>query len=159
MKEDKRRIILYIIGIALIIASTAAAAAGTVLKGDIILGLSEYKETDADEMLVSVEDEIELTLSENESINFSEDEELIVNINTASEDELMKILPGVGEKRAAAIVEYRNIAGGFNSVDELCEVEGLGEGTVRTIKQFCTLEGPSVQRISKEDETNAERND
>ena len=49
-----------------------------------------------------------------------------VNINSASAQQLTA-LPGVGEKLAARIVEYRQKAGGFKSVQEIMNVQGVGE--------------------------------
>src|SRR5438477_3436788 len=49
-----------------------------------------------------------------------------VNINTATAQQLT-VLPGVGEKLAARIVEYRQKSGGFKSVAELMNVQGIGE--------------------------------
>ncbi len=52
-----------------------------------------------------------------------------VNINRASIPELTA-LKGVGERKAVAIVQYRNANGKFKSVDELTEVKGIGEKLV-----------------------------
>lgn len=52
-----------------------------------------------------------------------------VNINTADKDTLMTI-KGVGEKRADAIVAYRKEHGAFASVDDLTQVDGIGQSTV-----------------------------
>ena len=60
-----------------------------------------------------------------------------VNINTASEYELAAVLPGIGEKKACAIVKYRELIGGFDSVDELTEVEGISEGLLEKIRPYC----------------------
>jgi len=49
-----------------------------------------------------------------------------VNINTATVEQLTT-LPGVGEKLAARIVDYRQKTGGFKSVQELMNVQGIGE--------------------------------
>lgn len=49
-----------------------------------------------------------------------------VNINTADAEVLASQLTGVGEKRAAAIVSYRDQHGPFQSVDELAAVKGIG---------------------------------
>lgn len=65
--------------------------------------------------------------------------EYTVNINTASEFELSALLPGIGEKKAAAIVEYRSVVGGFNSVEELSEVPGISRSLFNKIKPYCTV--------------------
>lgn len=52
-----------------------------------------------------------------------------VNINTASAGELAT-LKGVGAKTAVAIVEYREMFGRFESVDDLTRVKGVGEATL-----------------------------
>ena len=46
----------------------------------------------------------------------------IVNINTASADEIAEALLGVGTKQAAAIVEYRQQNGPFQMLDDLTQV-------------------------------------
>lgn len=50
----------------------------------------------------------------------------IVNINTATVDQLQK-LNGVGQKRAEQIIEYREKNGGFKKVEDIMEVSGIGE--------------------------------
>ncbi|MCP5181355.1 MAG: helix-hairpin-helix domain-containing protein [Pseudomonadales bacterium] len=53
-----------------------------------------------------------------------------VNINTATAEEIARVLDGVGLSRARAIVEYRDANGGFKDVYELEDVSGIGERTV-----------------------------
>ncbi len=64
--------------------------------------------------------------------------ELIVNINTADMEELIS-LPQIGEVRARAIIEYRERYGGFISVDELSEVEGISENLLQKIRSHITV--------------------
>lgn len=60
-----------------------------------------------------------------------------LNLNTATADQLEK-LDGVGPKTAQKIVEYRESKGGFQSVDELMEVPGIGPAKFDQIKsQVC----------------------
>ena len=56
------------------------------------------------------------------------------DINTADKEALME-LPGIGEKLAERIVAYREANGPFTSVEEIMEVDGIGEG------KFADLEG------------------
>ncbi len=50
----------------------------------------------------------------------------MINLNTATLAEL-ESLPGIGAKVAARIVEYRNKKGPFRKVEELMNVQGIGE--------------------------------
>ena len=61
-----------------------------------------------------------------------------ININTASLEELMT-LPGIGEVRAAAIIEYRETYGDFISLRELMEVSGIGEKIFENVKDLITI--------------------
>ena len=49
-----------------------------------------------------------------------------VDINTADEAALAAALKGVGLRKAAAIIEYREQHGGFRTIDELANVRGIG---------------------------------
>ncbi|WP_343231559.1 ComEA family DNA-binding protein [Xanthomonas phaseoli] len=53
-----------------------------------------------------------------------------VDINTASAEELDKVLINVGRSKAEAIVEHRQANGPFKSAEELALVKGIGLKTV-----------------------------
>lgn len=53
-----------------------------------------------------------------------------VSINTASADELARVMNGVGLKKAQAIVSYREEYGPFKSLDDLRQVPGMGGALV-----------------------------
>ncbi len=56
-----------------------------------------------------------------------------VNLNTASLEQLIS-LPGVGKKKAAAIIEYRTKNGKFESVDDIVNVKGIGKKMLEKLK-------------------------
>ena len=60
---------------------------------------------------------------------------LKIDLNRAEWYELI-ILPGIGEKKARAIVEYRKMAGGFKTIEQLCGVNGIGEKTVKRFEDL-----------------------
>ena len=62
----------------------------------------------------------------------------LVNLNTATEAELDS-LPEVGPVTAASILTWRDQHGGFTSVDELLEVDGIGEVTLGRLAPFVTV--------------------
>jgi competence protein ComEA len=70
-----------------------------------------------------------------EEIAAEANQPLIVNINTAGDDELDE-LPGVGPSTAQAIIEHREANGMFRSVDELEDVSGIGPKTLQEIEPF-----------------------
>ncbi|HFI2447735.1 TPA: helix-hairpin-helix domain-containing protein [Streptococcus suis] len=62
-----------------------------------------------------------------------------VNLNTATEADLQTI-SGIGAKRAADIIAYREANGGFKSVDDLNNVSGIGDKTMESIRPYVTVE-------------------
>jgi len=61
-----------------------------------------------------------------------------IDINRA-EPWLLEALPGIGETKAQAIVDYRNENGPFKRIEDLLQVEGIGEGTFDKIKDYITV--------------------
>ncbi len=62
----------------------------------------------------------------------------LVDLNTATASELDS-LPEVGPVTAAAIIAWRDEHGGFSAVDELIEVDGIGEVTLSRIAPHATV--------------------
>jgi competence protein ComEA len=62
----------------------------------------------------------------------------LVNLNLATESEL-ESLPEVGPVTAQAILAWRDQHGGFTSVDELLEVDGIGPATLDQVKPYVTV--------------------
>ncbi|TSA27285.1 hypothetical protein D4R71_02380 [bacterium] len=56
-----------------------------------------------------------------------------ININSASIEQLQN-LSGIGEKKAQAIIDYRNEQGSFETIEEIMNVKGIGQGIFDKIK-------------------------
>ncbi len=52
----------------------------------------------------------------------------------------LQALPGIGETRAKAILDYRAANGPFTSMDQLLQVEGIGEKTLQTLQKYVTVQ-------------------
>lgn len=57
-----------------------------------------------------------------------------ININTATQAEL-ETLQGIGPAKAKAIIEHRNENGPFVSKDSLADVNGIGPGTIKQLRE------------------------
>lgn len=94
-----------------------------------------------DNQLIVIPNKNELS-NANTNINVSKEgntaEEGIININTASLEELQKI-NGVGEVKAKSIINYREKNGGFKSIDEMKNIEGIGDKTFEKMKDQITV--------------------
>ena len=62
----------------------------------------------------------------------------LVNLNTADQTGL-ETLPGVGPVTAGSIIAWRTAHGGFTSVDELLEVDGIGDATLAQLAPLVTI--------------------
>ena len=62
-----------------------------------------------------------------------------INLNSATSADLVK-LPGVGEKTAQAIVDYRDQNGPFRSVDDLVQVKGIGDKKLEAVRAMVAVE-------------------
>lgn len=61
-----------------------------------------------------------------------------LNLNTCTKEELMEI-DGIGEVRADAIIAYREKLGGYNSVEQLKDISGIGDKTFEKIAPYVTV--------------------
>jgi competence protein ComEA len=64
---------------------------------------------------------------------------VIININTAAIEQL-DLLPGIGPAKAASIVAYREKNGGFNAIEDITKVPGIGQAIFEAIKNQISVE-------------------
>jgi DNA uptake protein ComE-like DNA-binding protein len=69
-----------------------------------------------------------------------------IDINRADSAELLP-LPGIGPVFAGRIVKYRNLLGGFVSLDQLGEVYGMPIETVDLIRSQILIDSSAIRKI------------
>lgn len=79
------------------------------------------------------------SLSSWQGITYAADTESVagvstVNVNSASAEDIARVLNGVGEKRAEAIVSYRKEHGPFKTLADLQNVKGIGNSVLEKNK-------------------------
>ena len=84
------------------------------------------------------------TLAPNANVQESDTEQTAattarLNINTATVEELIT-LPNIGQSRAADIIAYREAQGGFQQIEELQEINGIGENIFAELAPLVTVE-------------------
>jgi DNA uptake protein ComE-like DNA-binding protein len=70
----------------------------------------------------------------------------ILDINTC-DSAMLEALPGIGPVLSARIVKYRNLLGGYASVDQLREVYGLTEETFNLVSGRLTADPSQIRKI------------
>lgn len=83
----------------------------------------------------------ELEETQEKGVEYAETGESTIgklDLNSATLEELMT-LPGIGESKAQAIIDYRLQHGGFSSIEELIQVDGIGKGLFEKIKNRVTV--------------------
>lgn len=84
---------------------------------------------------------VTVTESNTQSAETADDEVSVsypLNLNTCTAQELMTI-SGIGEVKAAAIIEYREYLGGYTSVEQLKNIKGIGDKIYEKISPYLTV--------------------
>ena len=81
-----------------------------------------------------------LALLSSPTISWAGEEMVVINLNQATAEQMADGLVGVGMAKAQRIVQYRETYGPFVAVDELTEVQGIGQALLEKNRQKLTLE-------------------
>ena len=101
-----------------------------------VVAYSRYNRSQSIEISISATPELqgEINISQTEE----QEQPQKIDLNLA-EAWLLEALPGIGETRARAIIDYRQQNGLFNNINELTKVEGIGVTTYEKIKHLITV--------------------
>ncbi|MRI66367.1 competence protein ComEA [Gracilibacillus thailandensis] len=90
-----------------------------------------------DEMVIYVPSKDENLEETQQALNTGSDDQK-VKVNIASVEE-MQTIPGIGEVKANAIVEYRDTYGRFEKLEDLTKVSGIGDKTVEKLEEYVRI--------------------
>lgn len=101
----------------------------------LYVSLSSPKVYDDNENQLSATEQEHYSVKSNDT---ADDSAFPVNINTATVQDL-QLVEGIGESRAKNIVAYRESIGGFSSVEELKNIDGIGDKLYEKISPYLTV--------------------
>lgn len=132
-------------------SKTAEVTDTEILKTEIVQTTVKFSEKTTTETTVTTTETTVTTVSsistnQNQEITetepvYNDYEEIYIDINTAGIEELM-CLDGIGEVTAEAIINYRNENGGFNNIEEIMNVYGIGEAKFEKIREHIYVQNP-----------------
>ncbi|WP_055668318.1 ComEA family DNA-binding protein [Desnuesiella massiliensis] len=132
IKGEVKKPDVYIITEGSIIKDLITEAGGITEKADLSKINQARKLKDGDCISIYSKDDSSLSTFSNGSQSASNDG--MINVNTATKDELMKV-PGIGEVTAAKIIEFREKNGNFKSLEDLKKVGRIGDKTLEKFKE------------------------
>lgn len=101
------------------------------LLGAVVIGYS----------FLFVDEPTQVVVLTDSASDIGEMESVLVDINTATEEEF-EALQGIGPVLAKRIVEYRQANGGFDRLEDLKQVAGIGDKTFEKFRSQITLGNP-----------------
>ena len=117
------------------------ALAGGVTESADLKSINRAKKLQNHEMIYIAdknEESNNSSVSVNTSSGSSSQSEILVDINTATTEQL-KTLNGIGDSKAKSIIEYRDQNGGFKSIEEIKNVTGIGDKMFEKVKDKITV--------------------
>ena len=139
VEEATERVYVYVCG-EVISPGVYELTAGSRVKDAIVMagGLSEEADFTAVNQAQKLKDQDKIVVPAKNAPSGTSAGSGLMNINTATKDQLIT-LPGIGEAKAAAIISYRESHGGFKDVAELQKIEGIKSGVYNKIKDSVSV--------------------
>ena len=88
--------------------------------------------------IVVIDENNDANIKNSSKLKEENNENKIININTASKDELL-LITGIGESKALAIISYRKEKGDFKQIEDIKNVSGIGDALFEKIKNYITV--------------------
>lgn len=123
MSKSKRQSLIIIAVALIIIGVILAVFALSQPKVYVDNDITSVSETQQDEITSDNQIENEMQVS------------LPLNINTCTYEELLSI-EDIGEARASAIMEYRDVIGSYTAVEQIKDIEGIGDSLYEKISPY-----------------------
>lgn len=146
MKMSKAEGIAVLLTVLLLSLALGFYVGRSTVKGAVVIEAAEPEQVSSLESVLPVEPQTtsEVVSASEESLIAEEPEEpeYPLDINTATVDDLDE-LPKIGPVLAQRIIDYRTAYGEFQFVEELMNVEGIGEVIFERIKEFVEVRNES----------------
>jgi len=126
------------------IADAISAAGGTTELANIEKVNLAYELKDGQKIYIpSIYDIEEISYIQNDAgdniiVNDTSSNSSLINLNTATQAEL-ETLPGIGSATASKIIDYRSKNGGFKQIEDIMNVNGIGEAKFNNIKEYICI--------------------
>lgn len=116
-----------------IVKDAINTAGGPLSNADLIAVNLARKVQDGEEIIIPFKEENTSTGASNSNNNSTKSQKININIASVSE---LESLPGIGEVKANAIINYRKNYGPFKDIKDIINVSGIGDKTFESIKDL-----------------------